>query len=388
MSLRASGPIPLTDQIHQHLSRRIKDGAWQPDDRLPSERALAEEFGVCRVTVARAVNQMVREGTLRRRRGSGTFVTRKPDTPQPATSDIGLLIPFSRDNYVSHIVKGVSETMSEAGFHLLFHDTMGDWRRESRQLQRLRGRAAGCIVFPAEPTQNGEMYASLAADGVPVVFVDRYSPTFNGDWVVTDNYNAAREAVDRLIAGGRRRIAHITTGETFSTAAQDRRLGYCQALLNAGLPVRPDDVRIVTPPVHPEDRDASVEYAQGVVDVPPLNARAVVRALLARKEPPDAIFCVNDWTTIACLHALFQEGVHVPGDVSVAGFADNDMLAAHLPAPIIAIRQPSVEIGRRAAQLLIARLRDEPGDPQQIYLPATIREVGGAWFQTGGGDGQ
>lgn len=385
MPLRSSGAVPLADQIYSHLSRRISDGAWRTDDRVPSERALAEEFGVCRVTVARAVNRLVQEGVLRRRRGSGTYVAARADTPRPATGDIGLLIPFSRDGYTSHIVKGVAEVLSEAGYHVLFQDTGADWRRESHQVQRMRGRVDGFLVFPADPTRNAALYAELVAEGAPVVFVDRYCPTFNSDWVVTDNYNAAREAVGRLVAQGRRRIAHISTAETFCSSNQDRRLGYSQALLDAGLPVSPNDMRIAAVPARANERDSARAYAPGVPEAPPLDMETAVRSLLNRDGGMDAVFCSNDWSTLACLHALNREGMRVPDDVAVAGFADNDLVTVHLPVPILAIQQPRDEMGRRAAGVLLARLRGDRGEPRQVFLPATVREVGGTWFQNAGG---
>jgi DNA-binding LacI/PurR family transcriptional regulator len=365
--------------VYSNLCRRIGDGAWRADERLPSERALAEELGVCRVTVARAVNRLVQEGVVRRRRGSGTFVTAQTDQPRPATGDIGLLIPFSGDGYSSHIVKGVASVLSDAGYHVLFHDTRSDWRRESHQIQRLRGRVDGFLVFPADPGRNDDVYAGIMAEGTPLVFVDRYCPALATDWVVTDNYTASLEAVRRLIAGGRRRIAHVTTAEMFCSSTQDRRLGYSQALLEAGLPLRPEDIRIATAPPRAESQGSAREYAPGVPDAPPLDVCAAVNSLLSREGGVDALFSVNDWTTLACLHALNRAGVRVPEDVAVAGFADNDMVAAHLPVPILAIHQPRDDMGRRAAEILLGRLRGDTGEPKQIFLPATVREVGGAW---------
>jgi DNA-binding LacI/PurR family transcriptional regulator/biotin operon repressor len=388
MPLRSSGGRPLADQIYATLSRRIDAGAWKANDRLPSERALAEELGVCRVTVARAVNRLVSEGVLCRRRGSGTFVASHPDgshdRSRPVTGAVALVIPYSRDGYASHIVKGVASVLSDAGYHVLFHDTGADWRREAHQIQRLRGRVDGFLVFPADPMRNEDLYRAILAEGTPLVFIDRYCPTLASDWVVTDNFNASLHTVRRLLAEGRRRIVHITTAEIWCTSTQDRRLGYCQALLEAGLPVRPEDIRIATPhplagDLHDGPNESSLDYALGVPDAPPLDVQGMVHSLLRGDAPMDALFAVNDWTMLACLHALHREGVRVPEDVAVAAFADNDMVTAHLPVPILTINQPKDEIGRRAAEILIDRLTGDTSGPHQVFLPATIREAGGVW---------
>ena len=106
-------------------------------------------------------------------------------------------------------------------------------------------------------------------------------------------------------------------------------------------------------------------------DAPPLDVCAAVHSLLAREGGVDALFSVNDWTTLACLHALNRAGVRVPEDVAVAGFADNDMVAAHLPVPILAIHQPRDDMGRRAAEILLRRIQ---GD-NLVYDPAVNRGV-------------
>ena len=62
-------------QINEDLLQRIQTGILQPDDRIPSEHRLAEKFGVSRLTVQRAIRELVSEGLLRRAQGSGTFVT-------------------------------------------------------------------------------------------------------------------------------------------------------------------------------------------------------------------------------------------------------------------------------------------------------------------------
>lgn len=62
-------------QIKEDILDKIQTGVLQPDDRIPSEHTLAKEFGVSRLTVQRAIRELVSVGLLRRAQGSGTFVT-------------------------------------------------------------------------------------------------------------------------------------------------------------------------------------------------------------------------------------------------------------------------------------------------------------------------
>ncbi|MDZ7801396.1 MAG: phosphonate metabolism transcriptional regulator PhnF [Trueperaceae bacterium] len=74
MTLRKSSPVPLYHQVVREIRRRIRTGAWAPGARLPSERELAEEFGISRMTLRQALARLVQDGTLTVRQGAGTFV--------------------------------------------------------------------------------------------------------------------------------------------------------------------------------------------------------------------------------------------------------------------------------------------------------------------------
>ena len=69
------GPIPLHHQVFRDLQRRARCAAsGDPDDRMPTERELAERYGCSLITVRHALGELVREGRIERTRGRGTFV--------------------------------------------------------------------------------------------------------------------------------------------------------------------------------------------------------------------------------------------------------------------------------------------------------------------------
>ena len=73
----ADGPVPKHEQLRSLLESRIAE-EFSPGDPLPGERALEEEYGVSRITVRRAIGDLVAAGRLRRVRGKGTFVAPAP----------------------------------------------------------------------------------------------------------------------------------------------------------------------------------------------------------------------------------------------------------------------------------------------------------------------
>lgn len=86
-------PLPLYLQLARHLRRLIADGRLGEQDALPSERDLADSFGVSRVTVRKAIHELSNEGLLQQRRGAGTFVSRGPHVEQ----HLSVLTSFSED---------------------------------------------------------------------------------------------------------------------------------------------------------------------------------------------------------------------------------------------------------------------------------------------------
>lgn len=79
-SLNEQNRAPLYQQLQRALRDAIEDNRLAPDEALPPERELAEEFGISRITVRKALDALVGEGMLTRRQGAGTFVTARGES--------------------------------------------------------------------------------------------------------------------------------------------------------------------------------------------------------------------------------------------------------------------------------------------------------------------
>jgi GntR family transcriptional regulator len=74
--IKKDSPIPYYFQLEEILREEIESGRWAPGQRIPSESELCEILGVSRTVVRQALNELVNEGLLYRRKGKGTFVSR------------------------------------------------------------------------------------------------------------------------------------------------------------------------------------------------------------------------------------------------------------------------------------------------------------------------
>lgn len=87
----ASSPVPLYHRVYVVLRQQIREGQWPPDVAMPGEHELAAAFGVSRITIRRALEQLEREGLVRRARGAGTFARPAAAAP-PMRSNLGGLM--------------------------------------------------------------------------------------------------------------------------------------------------------------------------------------------------------------------------------------------------------------------------------------------------------
>ena len=214
------------------------------------------------------------------------------------------------------------------------------------------------IVAPA-PTDQSFLSIETEA-GTPIVFVDRLPRGIDGDAVMVDNVAGAAAAVHHLVAHGHRRIAYLGDSEAIDTA-EERRIGYEQALRSAGLQVDPSLV------------DMSAQESERVA--------SAVQRMLALKPPVTAFFTGNAPLTRALLMRLNG----ISAEAGIVGFDDFD-LAELLGITVVA--QDPASIGRTAASLLMGRIQGEEGPFQHIRLrTALVRACVGDELEAGGNAG-
>ena len=176
-----------------------------------------------------------------------------------------------------------------------------------------------------------------------------FSSTFTStpaDLVLLDNAPAARRLAEHLIAQGCRRIA-LLAGSRSSTG-RERQAGYEAAMRDAGL--------------QPQ-----------VVALRPLAAegQAAAAALLAQTERPDALLATNGLLLLGAWKAVREAGLAMPEDVAIAGFDNNDWTT--LPEPAVTVMaQPTADIGRTAAELLLQRMAEPGRPPRRIVLEGEL----------------
>ena len=265
-----------------------------------------------------------------------------------ATTVLGVVISDITNPFFTAMVRGVEDTAQEAGYSVVLANTDEDPAKERRYFEVAAAeQMAGVVLSPASTSHS--RIDVLTERGIPTVTIDRRLRGVQVDSVTVNNFRAAAEATAHLIEQGCRRIGVVAGPATTTTGAR-RLAGYRAALRDAGMPADPD----------------LVVNADFRID----GGRAATEGLL-RRNGIDGLFVSNNLMTIGALEALGSVGRSVPDDLAVVGF-DDIAWATALRPPLTVVTQPTYEIGRRAAELLLARVRGDDSPPQHLVLPATL----------------
>lgn len=357
-------PIPLHAQLLNQLRQLILSGEWEPHQRLPSEPELVEQLGVSRTTVRQSLAAAQRERLIYRVAGKGTFVETHPTAETPRL--VGFVIPHFRSSFDSDLLLGVEQVLKARGYQVLFCNSERRLEEENRVLAGLlRDRVEGIVIWPVYSDDLSRELYRLSVRDFPMVLLDRTFPYLETDCVLVDNVGGGCAATRHLLQLGHRRIAFLARPFLHLLPIAERLAGYRQAMREAGLEALPP--MLAGEAYEPDTGGALRAYGEASgSDIEALMEQ------LAQPNRPTAIFAMNDLMALQVLRAAARVGLSVPGDLSVVGF-DNLEVVSHLLVPLTTVAQSPRDLGATAAQLLLDRLHGGRSVPQQHHLPAELR---------------
>jgi DNA-binding LacI/PurR family transcriptional regulator len=265
------------------------------------------------------------------------------------TKTIGVIVPEIKQPFFASVINGIEEFAYAAGYTIIVCQSNETYEREvfyTRSLVSLR--VAGMLVSLSQTTQSFDHFKMLQRRNVPVVFFDRACDKIEASKVVVDDYTGAFDVVDHLIKSGYRRIAHLAGPKNLSISKL-RLKGYKDALRQGKLPFSDELV------VH-----GGLDETDGIIGF---------QKLLNLRPLPDAVFAVNDPVATGAFISVKEQGLKIPADIALAGFSNTHMTSL-LDPPLTTVEQPTYEIGKTAAQLLMEQINnnDENFVPKSIVL--------------------
>ena len=353
---------------HSPVATAAPEPAVRSEDlqRKHTINDIARLANVSKKTVSRVINEspFVREETRTR---ITEIIERVGFTPDPQARGLAFrrsfLIGLVYDNpnapYVVNIQEGALAALRRQGYELVVHpcDRSSDkFLPEIRELIS-RQKLDGIILLPpvSEIPGLAEMLRRLKCPYVRVLA----APLDDADnLVLSMDRQSAAEVAEHLAKLGHTRISMIMGPQSFCSAIE-RLTGFSNALAERGLTLQPEFIV-----------EGQYTFESGA---------ACAELLLSRSPRPTAIFAGNDETAAGVYRTAYLRGLKIPDDLTVIGF-DDSPLASRLCPSLTTMRQPIREMGRIAAERVMAKIAGVDGPPAlaSTFFPhLVVRESSG-----------
>lgn len=324
----------------------------------PSAKDVARLAGVSTATVSRALNtpdqvdvqtrQLVREAIAKLRyvpHGAAKALR------SARSQMIGAIVPSFDYALYARTTSAMQAVLDAKGYSVVLAEHHYDLKAELRITEQLIGHSVDAFVFVGL-SHEPALFSLLENYGRPYVLTWGVDPLGRHPSIGFDNRAATYALTRHLISLGHTRFGLLSARTEGNDRAMERGAGVRAALAQAGLSLADDCV------------------AHGAIDLTTTTEmmRGLLRLDAARR--PTAVIGTNDIFAVGAMLACREAGVSIPGDISVAGCDNTDLGATQTP-PLTSIRTPITEIGRAAAEQVIARLEGRPYEHSQS-LPFEI----------------
>lgn len=264
-----------------------------------------------------------------------------------------LLALFSYDptiTYVNRIQVAAAAVCQQAGYHLIFEMPPPLDRNLTKAIKRIVDAVHldGALLVPPV-SDTVPFLKALQAAKIPFVRVSPYENLETASYVHIDDRKAAYDITTYLVELGHQKIGFVM-GPEKHRAADQRYRGFQTALNDHGLAVNKDWV------------------VPGQFDVQ--SGMQAGQKLLSGRSRPTAILASNDDSAIGVMASAYARGLTVPDDVSIVGIDDAPIASSFWPK-LTTVRQPVVELGQVATEMLIREV-ESPGERRSELLDCEI----------------
>lgn len=202
------GNAPKYAIVEQKIIDRIRDGVLKVGDRLPGEIAISEEFGFARMTIRRAIERLIDQGVLERKRGQGTFI-REQSISRANAGFLALHSPIDTQYLMlSNIVEVLRERAKEYSRDIRVMIIADRKPSASEIVSQLRALNIGALGMDGFYTDDRDFVRAIS-QLIPCVLFNNDIPGLNLPCAQPNVARAAELAVDYLQKRGRSRIGFI-----------------------------------------------------------------------------------------------------------------------------------------------------------------------------------
>ncbi len=262
---------------------------------------------------------------------------------------VGAIVPSFDYALYARTTSALQRRLDERGYSLVLAEHHYDLGAELRIAGQLVQHGVDAFVFVGLDHEQA-LFSLLEDYGRPYVLAWAVDPQRRHPSLGFDNRGTTYAMGRHLLALGHRRFGLLSAPLEGNDRARTRGEGLRAALAEAGLTLD----------------ERCVQYAPIALQA----ARDAMQRLLELRDPPTAVVATNDVFAVGAMLACREAGVRVPEDISITGVDNTDLGATQTPG-LTSVSTPIVEVGRAAADQLVARLEGQPYEAFQVF-PADI----------------
>lgn len=346
--------------LKEHLKSKISHGRR---GKMVNISDVASEAHVSVATVSRVLNDKdtVKKETRERVYAAIEKLNFEPNIlarnfRRSESRVILIITPNITNPYYAHILSGIGDEASSLGYSALIFNTGGSLEKEKEGMEMLKKRRADGAILLASAVDSPHLLEY--ADRYPVVQCAEYDESTDLPRVSIDNYKAAAEVLEYLVSLGHRKIATISSRNSYISTVQ-RMDAYKAAMADSGIAVP----------------KSYIAYADG--DYSFKSGKKAAMKLLSLKDRPTAVFCISDTLALGTVSAALELGIKIPEELTVTGFDDVDDTTMFHPY-ITTVKQPCYKLGEKAMKLLYDRIqKKEEKNHLILSYQFVIRESSG-----------
>ncbi|OBQ52184.1 LacI family DNA-binding transcriptional regulator [Tamlana sp. s12] len=330
-------------------------------------KQIAKELDVSIGTVSKALrgSHEISEETKEKIQAFAKYYNYKPNNialslKNRKTKTIGIIIPEIVHHFFTRVIQGIEHLANKRGYNVIVGLSNESFDKEVINMEMLAsGSIDGFIMSISKETLLKQDYHHLNEtinQGMPIVMFDRVVSEIRCDKVIIDDVEAAKKAVNKLIANNCKHIALITTMDYISVGRL-RTQGYIEALNKHEITTEADLILKV------DDKLVSEDY----IDV----LEKEIKALFLMNPNIDGVFAVNELYAVTAMKVARNLGKRIPEDLQVIGFTDG-VLSRHATPSLSTVTQYGHKIGEVAASLIIEKIESESSeDPVRTVVIET-----------------
>ncbi len=350
-----AGKVSKYNAVQESILKDIKSGKYMPNDKLPSENEFCKIYNTSRVTVRRALDELMLNNVLYKVQGVGTFV-KEPIESAAVNGKVLVILPFAISSameiMVPEISKGMSSVFDQKGisyFEILEPGSEEGIPRFMKTLKEMKPLSIAYLSYFSWDLQPG-----LRDLNCPIVYIDTEPDDNMFDVVVGEDYLSAYRATQMLLNHGHKNIGFYSQWSKRYSASRERMRGVMDAVQDNGGNFKSGFFS------SQEENKSHITHG----DIFRYNMIEAIRKYLEANTELTALVTMNDAAATAALLAADEMGLSIPNDlkiISYGNYYNNAKKPSHtnLRCSITSYDQHFEEYGRRAAEMLYMRMSGE-----------------------------